>query len=72
LFLRVFSLVMDVAQHVSLSVCGEDVFFFVGPINFHSILRIYSRRSGDLISTGQGVVVFSSKPSPPLLARDSF
>lgn len=27
LFLRVFSLVMDVAQHVSLSVCGEDVFF---------------------------------------------
>lgn len=25
--LHVFSLVMDVAQHVALSVCGEDVFF---------------------------------------------
>jgi hypothetical protein len=61
--LHVFSLVMDVAQHVALSVCGEDVFFFLGPINFHSILRTYSRRPGDLISTGQGVVLFSSKPS---------
>lgn len=65
LFSSMYFLLSWMLRNMSLSPCVVKMFFFffVGPINFHSILRTYSRRPGDLISTGQGVVLFSSKQS---------
>lgn len=74
LFLHVFSLVMDVAQHVSLSPCVVKMFFFCCGSNQLSFnLEHIVDGRGDLIS--QGVVVClvpNNHGVPPLLARDSF